>query len=195
MTRPHYQPTPRLIENRLWWIIGIFCLPVLVLSGCAEKRSRAFPWATAIQVRPVLASNIPIAALPQDLAPDLRLELPAPPTPLEGPRSEPPRPHTISPATDSDLNRSNRTPLLVPQFTPQELAEAQQETSESLSIAERNLLTVRGRALSALQSDIVSKVSSFIAQSREAAGERDWTRASNLAKKAELLSQELLNSH
>ncbi|HUL15187.1 MAG TPA: hypothetical protein VLV88_04265 [Terriglobales bacterium] len=194
MTRSLYHPNRRRLSNLRWRAFGILCVPVLALSGCAASRSRAFPWATAIQVRPVLAGNLPPAPLTPDLAPDLRLELPSPPTPLEGPRREPSRPRTISQTADSDLDRSDRTPLLVPQFTPEELAEAQQQTSESLGIAERNLQTARRRALSAAQSDIASKVSSFIAQSRDAASERDWTRASNLAKKAKLLSQELLNS-
>jgi hypothetical protein len=195
MTRPLYQANLHLIVNLRWRAIGILCLPVLVLSGCAERRARTFPWATAMQVRPILDRNVPLASLTPDLAPDLRLELPAPPTLLEGPHREPPRPHTSSSAADSEFDRNNRTPLLVPQLTPQELALAQQQTGESLSIAERNLQLVRGRPLSSAQSDIVSKVSSFITQSREAANERDWTRAGNLAKKAELLSQELVNPH
>jgi hypothetical protein len=71
---------------------------------------------------------------------------------------------------------------------------AQQQTSESLGIAEHNLQRANSRTLNSVQSDLVAKVSSFVAQSRQAAGERDWIRASNLAKKAEVLSEELANS-
>jgi hypothetical protein len=193
MTRSLYQAKVRLVLNLRWRPIGILCLSVLVLSGCAERRARAFPWASAIQARPIPPSDVPIAALTPDLAPDFGLDLPAPPTLLEGPRREPPRPRTNVTATESEFSRGSRTPLLVPQFTPQELADTQQQISESLRIAERNLQAVQGRAINPAQSDLVSKVTSFIAQSREASSEHDWTRASNLAKKAELLSEELRN--
>jgi hypothetical protein len=42
-----------------------------------------------------------------------------------------------------------------------------------------------------MQSDLVSKIVSFSDEARKAASEGDWTRARNLAKKAEVLSEEL----
>ena len=45
-----------------------------------------------------------------------------------------------------------------------------------------------------MQSDLASKVRSFLAEAREAANVGDWTRASSAAKKAEVLSQELAGS-
>lgn len=170
---------------------------ILLASGCAEKRPRAFPWATAIQVRPTAASYQPFtAAQTFKAAPQFAFEIPAPPSALEGARREPPRPRIPStPSSESDAGRADSSePLLAPQLTAQELALAQRQTSESLGIAERNLQRANSRNLNAVQSDLVSKVSSFVAQSRQAAGERDWIRASNLAKKAEVLSEELVNS-
>jgi hypothetical protein len=168
-------------------------------SGCAEKRSRAVPWATAIQVRPSAASYQPFAtSQPPGTPPEFVFEIAAPPLGLEGARREPPRPRVPTPAQpENEANHADAddsTPLLAPQLTAQELAMAQQQTSESLGIAEHNLQRANSRTLNAVQSDLVAKVSSFVAQSRQAAGEHDWIRASNLAKKAEVLSEELANS-
>jgi hypothetical protein len=173
----------------------ILAAAVVLISGCAEKKARAYPWATAIQVRPALVSvKSPTAQDEADLAPDLRVELPPPPSQLEGVRPVPARPRVASPPTDSGSSGRDRSTLLAPQLTPQEVASAQQQFNESLRIAERNLQDVHERNLDAMQSDLLSKVTSFITESQEAAGEGDWTRARNLAKKAEVLSEELVNS-
>jgi len=85
-------------------------------------------------------------------------------------------------------------PVIAPQLTLQESATAQQETNQSLSIAEKNLAAVRGKKLNAAQSDMVSKISGFLKDAREAAQTGDWSRARSLAKKAEVLSNELIGS-
>jgi len=56
------------------------------------------------------------------------------------------------------------------------------------------LTAARGRKLSPTQSDIVSKINSFVAEAREASGAGDWARARNLAKKAQILSEDLVAS-
>jgi hypothetical protein len=173
----------------------ILAVAVVLISGCAEKKARAYPWATAIQVRPVLVSvKSPAALDAADLAPDLRVELPPPPSQLEGMRTGPARPRVASSPTDSGSSGRDRSTLLAPQLTPQEVASAQQQFNESLRIVERNLRSVHGRNLNALQSDLLSKVTSFMTESQEAASQGDWTRACTLAKKAEVLSEELVNS-
>ena len=85
-------------------------------------------------------------------------------------------------------------PQIAPQLTPAETSAAQQQTSQSLSVAERNIGSARGKTLNATQQDLASKVRSFMAEAREAANSGDWTRARNAAKKAEVLSQELASS-
>ena len=85
-------------------------------------------------------------------------------------------------------------PVIAPQLSPQESATAQQETNQSLRIAATNLTAVRGKTLNAAQSDMVSKISSFLKDAHEAAQTSDWSRARSLAKKAEVLSNELVSS-
>jgi len=76
--------------------------------------------------------------------------------------------------------------MIAPELTPQESAVAQQQTNQSLGIAEKNL--------NAAQADLVSKIRGFIKDAREAAQITDWSRARGLAKKAQVLSEELTGS-
>jgi len=84
--------------------------------------------------------------------------------------------------------------MIAPELTPQESAVAQQQTSQSLGIAEKNLESARGKNLNAAQADLVSKIRGFIKDAREAAQITDWSRARGLAKKAQVLSEELTGS-
>jgi hypothetical protein len=79
-------------------------------------------------------------------------------------------------------------------MTPAESAAAQQEINANLSAAERNLEAVRGKNLSDAQSDMANKSKGFIADAREAVHAGDWSRARSLAKKAQVLSEELARS-
>jgi hypothetical protein len=84
--------------------------------------------------------------------------------------------------------------MISPQLTAQETAAAQQETNQSLTIAEKNLAATRGKRLNAAQSDLASKIRGFLKDAREAAGSGDWSHARSLAKKAQVLSEELASS-
>jgi len=131
-----------------------------------------------------------------DPLPELRFELPAVPGRLIGIHPVPPRPRngTASIATAGNDPEKPEAPTIAPQLTPQESAVAQQQTNESLNIAERNLGAARGKTLTAAQTDLVSKIRSFIKDAREAAQITDWSRARSLAKKAQVLSEELASS-
>ena len=131
-----------------------------------------------------------------DPLPELRLELPPVPGRLIGIRPVPPRPRNSTASTASTGSDAEKpdAPTIAPQLTPQESAVAQQQTSESLSIAERNLGAARGKTLTAAQTDLVSKIRGFINDARAAAQITDWSRARSLAKKAQVLSEELASS-
>jgi len=83
---------------------------------------------------------------------------------------------------------------IAPQLSAEETSAAQQQTNQSLGIAEKNIDASKGKKLNAAQQDLASKVRSFVAEAREAARTGDWLRARNAAKKAEVLSQELAGS-
>jgi hypothetical protein len=175
---------------------GAIAAVLLVCSGCAEKRPHAYPWATAINVRP----RVPVPALgynppPIDQsAPDLPWDFAPAPSRLLVVR-QPARPRVApSPPQGPAETIKTEAPMLAPQLSEQEVSAAQQQMNESIAVAQRNLANAKNHQLNATQIDLASKVNSFLDESKTAVKDGDWTRAKNLAKKAEVLSQELAQS-
>jgi hypothetical protein len=165
---------------------------LMMLSGCAAQQKRAIPWATAILARPVAPQNN--AAGEEAAVPDLEVSVPQP-EPVLVPRSGPVRPRTSAPAANHEAHSEKlETPQIVPELSAKESSELQRETEQSLSDAERNVSAASQKTLNATQSDLASKVRGFITDAREAGKVGDWSRARDLAKKAQVLSQELANS-
>ena len=184
----------RFAETRLRDAVRCRC-DRLRLRGFAEARARAFPWATANNVRPIAPKTISSDVSNEELFADLGLDVPAPPSVVGGAPSGPPRPRVVVvPSSGGSSSRVPEAPMIAPQLSPEQTAAAQQQTSTSVNIAEKNIAAAQGRSLNAMQSDLASKVRSFLAEAREAAQVGDWTRASSAAKKAEVLSQELVSS-
>ena len=168
----------------------------LLAQGCAERTPRAFPWATAIYVRPHLPEAAPGYKSPslEEPAPDLPWDFAPPPAGLVATR-QPARPHVaVQPAPEPAETVKTDAPSLAPQLSEQEIAAAQQQMNESIAVAQRNLANAKNRQLNATQNDLASKVNSFIDDSKSAVKDGDWTRARNLAKKAQVLSEELAQS-
>jgi hypothetical protein len=187
-------------HSRQWFAqfsVASSCALLLLLGGCAEHKTKAkpFPWSTFAYARPLApsASRDQIDESDNPLG-DETLDV-APPSALAIPHSVPMRPR--QPAGNpppSDAASKPEVPQIAPQLTAAETSAAQQQTGQSLSIAERNIASADGKALNATQQDLASKVRSFMAEARDAAHSGDWTRARNAAKKAEVLSQELASS-
>jgi hypothetical protein len=119
-----------------------------------------------------------------------------PPPPSRLATAKPPtRPQiAVRPTPESPIATKSEAPLLAPQLSEREIAEAQQQMNASIAIAQQNLATAKGRKLNATQADLASKVNTFLEESKTAVKESDWTRAKNLAKKAQVLSEELAQS-
>lgn len=167
----------------------------VMLSGCSLRKRPSIPWSTAIQVRPESQQHAAAAGdVPEDPVPELRIELPSFPPRLLSVRNAPPPPRGSAPPSAGSNGEKLETPMITPQLSSEEAAAARQQTNQSLNIAEKNLAFVRGRSLNAAQADLVSKIKSFIKDAREAAQVGDWTRARSLAKKAQVLSEELAAS-
>jgi len=180
------------------WEVSASCALILLLGGCAERQTKAspFPWSTYAYTHPVAVTALPAQTDDSDdpLA-DATPEIAPPPSALVIVRSAPPRPR--APVVNSSQNDSDSkpdVPQIFPQLTATEASAAQQQTSHSLSVAERNISSAEGKTLNAMQQDLASKVRSFMAEAHEAAKSGDWIRAKNAAKKAEVLSQELASS-
>ena len=73
-----------------------------------------------------------------------------------------------------------------------QLNQQKQTTVQLLDTAEKNLKSLT-RTLSHDEEAMVTQVKSYVAQSRKATGDGDFERAYNLATKARLLSDALIN--
>ena len=170
-------------------------------GGCITffHRRPKVPWATAVQVHPTLQAHAGGGDGGDFDAPDISLDL-APLVAMMVPiRSAPPRPHVTpapapTPAAPAADAEKPEAPTIAAQLPPEESAAAQQETNQSLDIAEKNLASTSNKRLNAAQNDLVSKIKGFLKDAREAAQAGDWARARNLAKKARVLSEELVRS-
>ncbi len=89
---------------------------------------------------------------------------------------------------------SEPAPELGPSITPQEKARAEQTANDLIHRTEKNLERASGKSLTAMQKDLLERSSAFLKQARTAARMGDWARASNLAQKAFLLSEDLSHS-
>jgi hypothetical protein len=177
--------------------VAASCACILLMSGCAGRHVKAtpFPWSTFAYTRPLAPSGA-LAEIEESEDPlaGATLDVQPPPSALVIARV-PARPRLpASNSSQNDTANKPGVPQIAPQLTAAEASAAQQQTSQSLGVAERNIGAADGKALNAMQQDLASKVRSFMAEAREAANSGDWTRAKNAAKKAEVLSQELASS-
>jgi hypothetical protein len=129
---------------------------------------------------------VPVAAAPPPPAPAV-----APPAKIPAPRRSAAEP---APAEGASEAPRPPAPQIFPQLSPGDQASYERKTGEDKSVAEKNLQETSGKQLSAAQQDLVAKIRSFLSQSLDASKGGDWVRAQNLAQKARLLSDELINS-
>ncbi len=166
------------------------CLGMMLCGGCLVKKRPAAHFENLVLAHPVIPP--PTAERAWSEAPDLGLE-PAPmPARLGPPRNPPARPKVAaSPVTEPVTAGKPSEPTIVPELSTGELEAAKADAQASLDAAERNLLATRGKGLNAAQADLASKIRGFMDAAREAMRNSDWQRATNMAKKAEVLSREL----
>jgi len=84
------------------------------------------------------------------------------------------------------------TAQLAPGMTPQQAAQQRQTTEDLLTSTEANLQKLSGRNLDQNQQSTIDQVRDFMKQARAANEASDFTRARNLAFKAQLLSEDLI---
>lgn len=181
----------RYAASRLPASLSVFAL--LLLSGCAAQKKPAIPWRTAVLVRPVVPAAETARADSAEV-PDIQAEIPAP-APLAIARSSPARPHVATPpASRENQGEKLEVPQILPELSAQESSALQQDTQQNLDRAERDIAAASRKTLNATQTDLASKIRGFISDAREAGKAGDWARARDLAKKAQVLSEELVNS-
>lgn len=165
------------------------------ISACNHGKPHAVPPVTTPPAAPV--ENKPPSTAP---APP-KIEAQPAPAPLpESSSPNVPRPKPKKPASDQSTDSSAdqpshpAAPQISPQMSPGDQATLEKKTAEDIAAAEANLAQSKNKPLSAAQQDLVDKIRSFLDQAHEASKSGDWARAQNLAQKAHLLSNELVNS-
>ena len=185
--------SPQLSFNKA--AAGLFCV-ALLLSGCAERRRPSLVYPNAAIVRPNIPARNGTEQTSTDVAqegpPELRLVFDPPDEPFPiVPQTVPRRPHVATPPPISTEPAKTQSPFVAPQLTVQESSTAQQQMTQSLAATQKSLDALRGKTLNSAQSDMASKVTGFIDDARAAATNGDWTSAQTLARKAQLLAEEL----
>jgi hypothetical protein len=168
------------------------------MGGCFSFRRKkpVRGWNAANALKSVYAPQIAVGDPSKISAPDIEWTIPPASLLLMPFRLSPARPRTAAPATATVPSEpeKNDPPIITIQLTPQESTQAQQEANDSMRIAEANLKATHGHKLNYPQADLASKVSGFLKDAREAATNGDWSTARTLAKKAQVLSEELAAS-
>ena len=174
---------------------------LMMLAGCAHKK----PVLVAPQPIPPAAapepSPTPEPAQPAgQTQPSQDNQTPSPdqtkPETTQADKSKPQKPSPRKPrktVVGADKEEPAPTPAgqVSPAPTTADASHAQGSTEQLLKIAEGNLNSIK-RQLSKKEEADRSQAWEFISQSRKATDENDSTRAYNLAVKARLLSEELV---
>jgi hypothetical protein len=153
---------------------------------------RTAPTVTAKQptlADPPLIAGDPMAEIPQ--APNSMPDVPPPPAPKPPPRkpsvAAPPKPAAATTAAPD----TPAPPRLGQIFTPDQQREYNRSLDQSLEHVKRALAIVAGKSLNQEQNDIANKIRTFQKQAEEAR-EQDLLTAVELAKRADVLAQDLL---
>ncbi|MGA9882751.1 MAG: hypothetical protein WBQ34_03425 [Candidatus Acidiferrales bacterium] len=187
-------------------LILLACALSLGAAGCAHERVRAAVPVTTTPIAPSQETDRPMTIAPDtDATPPAEAEaappaIPSastPPAPVVIAPTNPPAPRRKQeehPAESGQQPAAHAAPQISPQISPTDQSLYARKTADDITAAERNLQQTNGKRLSAAQQDLADKIRSFVSQSRDASKGGDWDRAQNLAQKARLLSNELLNS-
>lgn len=196
MTRALHQPQLRANEKKLLPFLALLSGIAVLASGCAVAHKRAtIPWGTAVLVRPNLPEAAEDGSVEEPLA-AAEIEIPPPARPMLVAPAAPVRPRAVPPSTGQAAGtpESPDLPQFVPDLSPQQSASLQQETEQNLNASEHNLAAMAGKPLNAAQTDLLSKVRSFLTDAKEAVRTGDWARARDLSRKARVLSDQLAGS-
>jgi hypothetical protein len=179
----------RAESTRKWPVL--LCAVAVWSAGCFTKQPPKSPIMTVVNLRPPIVPAGTGTALAEP--PEIVAESAEEPPEIATMRPAPAKPHVApAPAAEPDKPEKHAQPVIVPELSSQEMESAKAETQHNLDLMDKNLAQTTGKSLNASQQDLVSKVHGFADNAREAIRGGDWVRAKNLAKKAEVLSEELV---
>ena len=182
----------------------LLCLLALIAGGCRKRSTQASapvvifpsqPEPTVVQPEPKPAEKPVTEEKPTEPIKEPP-ELVVPPAKKPASRPTPSKPPQTAQETQPGETAVPKPtpPRITPGVSPAEQAKLQQEALDAIALAERNLKLAEGKNLNPAQRDLREKIQGFLAQAQEARNEGDWVRVRNLADKARVLSNELVNS-
>jgi hypothetical protein len=192
------------------FVMGLL-VPLLAVQLACHKKQAAqkakLPGpAEAPTLTRTLPEGIPAQPLPEDPEAAAAKREP-PPLPQKKTRkkvktsqspAQPPAPQPTTPTTTAELHPTPNpgdaaaAVAIGPDISRAEAARDRQSTTNLLDTTEKQLKRVEGNNLSSDQQSMLTQIKTYISQSRKAITEGDYERASNLAKKAQLLTDELM---
>ena len=165
-------------------------LPIIALSlatgGCWFKKKP--PPAPPPPPAPAPTATQPTPTSPPTVQPPKREAPPPKPKPAAAEPATPlpsPVPQVPAPAPQA--------PVLGPMLTTEQRAQYRQQYDGSLKVAQDALARIAGKPLTRDQAESANRIRSFISQARDAQA-RDPITAAQLARRAEILARDLLNS-
>ncbi len=178
--------------------IPLFAMLFLGLGGCPSKPVHSDLGKNGLIKPPhVMPRDMDAALTPPEInspewpiAKDLTMTYltinrqPNPPAVHRAPSASEPEPEPVKAVA----------PQISPQLSPEERSRAQASAGRDMRIAQQNLDSANGKRLTAIQQDMADKIRGFLKQAQDAIAVSDWNRASSLAEKARLLSDELVKS-
>jgi ribosomal protein S20 len=192
------------------FVMGLLVPLLAIQLACHKKQAGLKPKLPGPAEAPTITQTLPyeIQAEPVPKNPEeTSADQQPPPVPKKKLRkkaktSQPPAqttaPQTPAPTTTADL-RPPENPAdaaaavaIGPDISSAEAVRDRQSTTKLIDSTENQLRRVDSNNLSSDQQAMLSQIRTFISQSRKAITEGDYERASNLAKKAQLLTDELM---
>ena len=170
------------------WLVPM-CVCVVWSGGCFTRRPAAPHLGQVTLAHPL----VPTASTEVEPPPEISLEELALPPHLTPLPAGPAKPHVAPPpANEPTVVDKKPAPVLAPELSLEEVVTSKVEANKSLIVAQRNLDAALGKPLNSAQADLASKVRGFMDAAREAMKNSDWERAAAVAKKAEVLSEQLV---
>jgi len=181
-------------------IFALLAVMALSAGGCKWSRRTSAP----APPPPPVPASAPAVSQPAPPAPVV-----PPPTPKPEPAQEtapsapppappaqvvhPPKPKPEPAQSPAPPEPAPPAPAFGQILTPQQQTELRRSYQQSAQFARQTLSQLSGRALSQDQADTANRIRSFLSQADEAQS-KDPSVAAQLARRAELLARDLLNS-
>jgi len=190
------------------FVMGLLVPLLAVQLACHKKQAAQTPKLPGPAEAPTLTQTLPYEIQPEPLPENPQAAEAQEPPPLpkkakvhkKAKSSQPAQPsaQTSAPPATAELhppaNPANAAAEVAigPDISSAEATRDRQSTTKLLDTTESQLKRVDGNSLSSDQQSMLAQIRTYISQSRKAITEGDYERASNLAKKAQLLTDELM---